>query len=494
MAKEIQSLLYDGDKNPLYLGSLIKGGGAGSVYQLGDGKVVKLYHPTIDKAYYQRKVTAMLALAPHLSPVYDQKHMPVVQLAWPLSVVLDNNKRFAGFVMPELDIKTSIELEYILQERQAIANQLPVGLGAKMSLAANLCTLVAALHHQHHRIIDLKPINLRFYKESLYIALLDCDGFSIQGSGERFPANQFTLEYLAPEFQVSGKIPADQEEYQDCFALAVILFQLLNFGIHPYSGKPLKDNIPTDLPGRIRYQTYAYGLTQSRNMEPSPVSGHLQIPLEIRTLFERAFSGDSRRRPSAQEWAECLRRYALRSSGLIQVCAKNPQHQYFTGFACAACQRVALLEHVAAQSRQTPIKKAKTAQRVTKRRKHAAPRQTVVVFPPRQPVVMPRQQVLASIKSLVPSGPPTHQRMAFYAFLSAAIPVLIGWMMKLFAVDVLEKDYTQSIDFFNEILGGAYSEQWAIGLLSIPTFLVLSLVGLLLIALPFFIIIRGSNP
>ncbi|MCS5945573.1 hypothetical protein LNP25_07245 [Klebsiella variicola subsp. variicola] len=94
----------------------------------------------------------------------------------------------------------TIELEYILQARQAKAHHLPEGIGAKVSLACNLATLVSTLHARQHRVIDMKPVNLRFYRDSLYIALLDCDGFSIQGEGERFPAGQFTPDYLAPEF------------------------------------------------------------------------------------------------------------------------------------------------------------------------------------------------------------------------------------------------------------------------------------------------------
>ena len=36
------------------------------------------------------------------------------------------------------------------------------------------------------------------------MAMLDCDGFSIQGRGERFEAPQVTVDYLAPEFQLGG--------------------------------------------------------------------------------------------------------------------------------------------------------------------------------------------------------------------------------------------------------------------------------------------------
>ena len=98
------------------------------------------------------------------------------------------------------------ELEYILQERQARAAHLPTGLGAKVTLAANLAAVIAELHRQGHHVIDLKPVNLRFYRQSLYMAMLDCDGFSIQGRGERFAADQVTPDYLAPEFQ--GRLSA----------------------------------------------------------------------------------------------------------------------------------------------------------------------------------------------------------------------------------------------------------------------------------------------
>ncbi len=222
------------------LGALIKSGGAGSVFYIDDrpGEVVKLYHPRIDTGAYARKIRAMLALSPHL-PAPASGSGTVVQLAWPQAEAVDEGGRFIGFVMPEVDTGATLELEYMLQARQARAMNLPVGLGARVTLAANLSTLIAALHAQDHFVVDLKPLNLRFYRDSLHVAMLDCDGFSIQGEEERFDAGQFTADYLAPEFHRSGQVTPGCEAHQDRFALAVILFQLLNSGIHPYSGRPL---------------------------------------------------------------------------------------------------------------------------------------------------------------------------------------------------------------------------------------------------------------
>jgi hypothetical protein len=324
----------------LVLGKLIKSGGAGSVYLLpgAPAQVAKLYHPHLDRAANRRKLEAMLELSPEL-PDQLENGKRYVQIAWPQSAVFDGQGGFAGFVMPLLDMAQTAELEQIMQERQARAAGLPTGLGPKLTLAANLATVIDALHQQQHYVVDLKPVNLRFYRDSLYIAMLDCDGFSIQGHAERFPAEQFTADYLAPEFQRKG-MPAGTELAQDRFALAVVIFQLLNFGIHPYSGRPGNAQVATDIPGRIRDGCYAYGVKRHKQLAPNATSGHALMPPELRAMFDRAFSpSPTLQRPSAADWAQLLRGYAQRSGGKLVMCTANPEHQHFAGLGCAACAR-----------------------------------------------------------------------------------------------------------------------------------------------------------
>lgn len=335
------------DHTRVVLGQCVKSGGAGSIYLLPrrPRDVAKLYHDSTDTDDYDRKIQAMLALTPNL-PVREEHGQRYVQIAWPNAVVNNKAGHFLGFTMPLLDIAATAELEPVLQERQALANGLPTGLGAKITLAANLATVIGALHGQGHYVVDLKPVNLRFYRNSLYIALLDCDGFSIQGHNERFRASQFTPEYLAPEFQAKG-LTTDGELAQDLFALAVVIFQLLNFGIHPFTGKPSSDRVPTDIPGRIRGGFYAYGRKPNPQMAPSPVSGHANMPVELREMFDRAFA--SRNRPSANDWVRLLSGYARRDGGLLVPCKVDPDHQHFAQLPCAACARMQLLDKTRAQ-------------------------------------------------------------------------------------------------------------------------------------------------
>lgn len=376
-------------KRAVSLGKLVKSGGAGSVYLIREmpAQVAKIYHRDLSLTIYERKIKAMLLLTPSL-PNIDEAGQRYVQIAWPEAILHDDRGQFIGFTMPMLDIKATSELEYILQERQARAEGLPVGLGAKITLAANLSGVIAELHRQHHYVVDMKPVNLRFYRQSLYMAMLDCDGFSIQGQGERFEAPQFTPDYLAPEFQVTG-IDIAGEEQQDRFALAVVIFQLLNFGIHPFTGRPVSDQVPTDIPGRIKTRSYAYGLRPNKTITPSMVSGHDVISKHLRQLFDRAFESSGMTRPSANEWAVALRQYAQKSTGKLLVCENNKEHQYFSSLACAACVRENLLKR-ARQALASPLKPSVRKQaRSQKRRGNNRAK----------PYSLPKRQVTVPVKA-----------------------------------------------------------------------------------------------
>jgi hypothetical protein len=357
------SRVFAGDGRVLTLDRTLKSGGAGSIHRIvGVPELVaKIYHPQVDHAIYERKVEAMINLVPDL-PDIAEGGVREVQIAWPRFLLRDPQRRFVGFAMPLIDFAGSVELECVLQERQARAQGLPTGLGAKVTLAANLAALIAELHRQGHYAVDLKPVNLRFYRRSLHIAMLDCDGCSIKGDGERFSAPQFTPDYLAPEFQQqgvsAGSDQASKEESQDRFALAVVVFQLLNFGIHPFTGRPASERIPTDIPGRIAHRCYAYGLRANPQMAPNPASGHTVMPMELRQLFDRAFTAIGLARPSAGDWVDRLRAYGRRSTGLLVACRANALHQHFAGLPCGACARQALLTRAASvvrtQARKAP--------------------------------------------------------------------------------------------------------------------------------------------
>lgn len=293
------------------------------------------------RAVRERKVEAMLKLPPALPDIVEDGER-FVRIAWPVASLHDKSRRFAGFLMPAVDMQTTSPLASVLQEDQARAENLPTSLGAKINLAARLAVAITELHQQEHRVVHLSPANLRFYRQSLHLAVIGCERFSIRAARERFAADPgpagIALDYLAPEFQDQGILPG-KEEAQDRFALAVLIFQLLNFGIHPFDGIPTGDDVPDDIRGRIARNCYAYGAIPNPDLEPSPGSGHLALPQELQSRFDRAFSAHGGARPPAQEWATWLQFYAIPSNNCVVVCGADASHHHFADLPCAACAR-----------------------------------------------------------------------------------------------------------------------------------------------------------
>ena len=324
------------------LGPPVEGAGD-NVYSvpLAREVVAKIYRDGSDPALRERKIEAMLKRPPDLPPIVEDGES-FVRMAWPVASLYDRSRKFVGFLMPAVDMQATSPLKSVLDDLRARAEGLPTSLGAKINLAARLAVAITELHEQKHRVVHLSPANLRFHRQSLHLALIGCERFSIHGNREHFAAELdpagIAFNYLAPEFQ-DQPIPPGNEELQDLFALAVLVFQLLNFGIHPFSGIPTSDDVPDDIPGCIARKCYAYGATLHPGLAPIPGSGHLAMPKELRSMFDRAFAGHADARPAAQEWSTWLQFYSIPTNNCVVACDANPRHHHFAGLPCAACAR-----------------------------------------------------------------------------------------------------------------------------------------------------------
>lgn len=341
----------DGRSEPAELISIGKSGGAGEVFNIA-GKpryVAKIYHAATKEAQlrqYERKIRWMMRNKPQL-PEIPAGHDDIVQLAWPVAMVLKNS-RFAGFVMEKIDFDRTMELDYLLTRRQAANEGFEVDFGKLVTVCYNLASLINCLHSKKIAVVDLKPINLKVYKSELYVSILDCDGFHIYADGFVSEAPQITPEYLAPEFHDTA---VTHPEAQDRFALATIIFRLLNYGIHPYTGVAAHSHpYPPELAGRIKHGLYAYGKLRHKHVRAAPASVHECFPESIRELFDRSFASASTERASAYEWAILLSAFASRNAGQMANCEKG--HLQFLGTSCPTCLREAILAgHVARQRR-----------------------------------------------------------------------------------------------------------------------------------------------
>ncbi|MED5262968.1 MAG: hypothetical protein VX574_11290 [Myxococcota bacterium] len=329
----------DGQRTSIAPGKRIGGGGAGDVFQVASrpGEVVKIYRAETTRQAYAEKIEAMLAVPP-LFPQVKKGERVLHQLAWPTAVAETETGKFLGFAMPEIDFKHAISLERMLQKRSRETSGLPAAYRHRVVAAFNTAALLTRLHDRGHHVIDLKPVNILLYRENMRLALVDCDGFSILGANKkRYSAEQYTAEYIAPEN--IRRRPAELGESQDRFSLAVIIFRLLNNGIHPYQGRLRNPSSGEQLPTLhegVAAGLYAHGLTPHPRLDPSFATIHESFSPKLRELFDRAFQKPSNR-PAAREWQEALRIYADPERGQLRSCEQNREEHAHFGHGCGWC-------------------------------------------------------------------------------------------------------------------------------------------------------------
>lgn len=301
----------------------------------------KVYHA--NKKVDEPKIRAMLSNKP------DDIHISFAgvtypQIAWPFATLKDEHGVTAGYLMPLVDLHDSFSLDYFYDQVLFKKLNAPdeVAFSYKLEIAKNLSLIVAALHKNKHYFIDLKPQNIRVFRQTHIVSLVDCDGFSVAdkmaNESSRFPAELISTDYISPE-AFRGKIsPKDLGENQDRYALAVILFQLLNNGTHPFQGILLDDEGIATNDEKAAAGLYPHSIQPNLSIKPRPQSIHFLWDDKTRALFDKAFIGKLDERPSAEEWARHFEKL-LSEKSLIR-CDKEPlniAHMRFKGKECPTC-------------------------------------------------------------------------------------------------------------------------------------------------------------
>ena len=333
VGKKYLALYGDRHHEQVVLGELLnKGGAAGKIYRDASHpkSVAKIYHDRNRSETNRKKLEAMLLNRPNI-PTIPYKGKEYIQIAWPTALLEDEQGYCVGYLMPEIETKEAISLDHLMQK--AVRQKL--GLSERyidrVFAAYNVTSVVAALHACKHYIVDLKPANVSIYKSTKLVALFDCDGFSICGErNARYPAEYVSEEYIYPEGmqQTCQQMGAEQDK----FALAVIIFRLLNEGIHPFSGMPRKDDDMLSIQERIAEYHYAYGIWPDAYQAPHPYSIHDYFDKTTMNMFERAFTKGNVR-PTALEWQTQLE-FILKN---LKQCKKDHNHAYFTSKGCGLC-------------------------------------------------------------------------------------------------------------------------------------------------------------
>ena len=228
--------VYDPSGTPLQLSAAdeLASGGEGTVYRCPghDSFVIKLYkrdiveNPEKQKAVIER-LRDMLSIE-ELRKDHD--------IAWPQMFVYDADKHVVGFVMRAVS-GTSVSS---LQGAERIRRLFPGWDRKDLVLVARDFLDKMQLLASHGVLVnDFNPANFIVGKDHR-VRLIDCDSYQIPSvnGGAPHVATSYFSSHVAPEMlRRPSLLKQPRGPEQARFGAAIIVYQLLMCGLHPYSHK-----------------------------------------------------------------------------------------------------------------------------------------------------------------------------------------------------------------------------------------------------------------
>lgn len=317
--------LLAGDRMEYRLGSMFAEGGEGRIFSLvsREDVVAKLYK----ESDYRRE--AKLKRLIELS----SKELRQVG-AWPMSLLRSPEDEAVGFVMESLREWRPLHEVYQIRSRlRAMPNQTWLNV---LRTARNLAAAVARIHGADLVIGDLNESNVLVDSKSM-VKLIDIDSFQVRDGLMLFECKVGKSELLPPELQGHSLEGIVRTVEHDRFALAVLIFQTLVFGRHPFAGRPQgTSEIHTE--EAITRGWYPFTQRRIVPLDPPPFLDLNWLPGSLRAMWEDAFDPSAPTRPSAEAWFEALR--SLEKE--LASCPENSSHKHWSG--CAKCPWCALEE------------------------------------------------------------------------------------------------------------------------------------------------------
>lgn len=312
---------FDSKGNSYTLNQQIGRGGEGTVFFCPTdlSLVAKIYHEAIDSEKAEK-----------LRWMAENKNDGLIKVAaWVVDVLTDENGDIVGFLMNNVKAKEIHEL-YSLKSRRIHFPE--ANWQFLLHTAANVARAFYVLHKHEHIMGDVNHGNCVVLADGT-VKLIDCDSYSIKTDKMRYSCDVGVATHLAPELQGKDLSEIEREPNHDNFGLAVIIFQLLFLGRHPFSGNYLGAE-DKSLEDCIRERRFAYGNEEITNVKQPPGTLSLtQITPRLALMFERAFLTEDR--PEPWEWIEGLEDL----SNSLKQCAIHIGHHYFNGLtACPWCE------------------------------------------------------------------------------------------------------------------------------------------------------------
>ncbi len=278
------------------------------------------------------------------------------RLLAPVSLIKNNEGVPIGYLTEFFDFSKYLSIDCFFDPLKVenLPSPFLQALTYRLQIAVNLSKFVADLHQKDYYVVNWSAEKILIHLTTREVVFVDCESLSFpRNSDGRRNTTELTTGYIAPEF-VKKTEAYDQfnQPQQDYFGLAVLLFQLLNNGIHPFHGylaEDIKKGIRS-LDDCVAAGLYPYSNTEHDKIKPLAGSVHQSLDEESRQLFDKAFFGDITKRPTPQDWLEHFEK--ILANKQLARCDKfpdDPLHIKFSQQPCAACIKLGMSAQAVAE-------------------------------------------------------------------------------------------------------------------------------------------------
>lgn len=268
----------------IILGNKLGDGSEGNVFAVAgrDDVVAKIYHPNRITPAHFKKLHGMLATPPE----DVTRHTPLkhISFAWPQALVLDGTRE-VGYLMPRIQIVNP--LWHLIQPRLRQQYHGQLNHRHFYRTARNLALAIELLHNKNIVIGDVNATNILFNHDAL-VTFIDCETMQVtMADGVVHRCDVGRPEYTPPELHdITLFSEVDRTTSHDAFGLAVLIFQLLMQGYHPFYGhaKPGTPDVPMAHIHCIRQRIFPY--VENQAYDPPIVAPPFNtLPPSLQTLF-----------------------------------------------------------------------------------------------------------------------------------------------------------------------------------------------------------------
>ena len=289
-------------------------GGEGQVYEIVNKStlVLKLYTEQLTPERIA-KLRLMVSLA---SSQIDQ------YTAWPKDIVVNKEGQVCGFVMKKLTKYVPLHNLFSPMDRKRLFPD--KGYNFLVHAARNLSVAFHSLHAEGIIVGDVNEGNILVNGLGM-IAFIDCDSFQIKDGTQYHYCEVGVPRYTAPELLAKSSFEnVIRTSNNDTFSMAVLLFQLLFLGRHPFAGK---NNSSDDIDEEkaIKQHWFAYSLI-SKHQKLLPPNDSLPlktVSTALQDLFHESFE-QIERRPLPAKWVAALDDFQRN----MVLCTVSPLHNY----------------------------------------------------------------------------------------------------------------------------------------------------------------------